>query len=105
MPHKLLKKLVHCSGAAARSAAVKAIHLIGGLLSAAIVCVVNAQTSEDVALLKKVSDATKTAPASRITHTVTDRDSGAVLESTVVERVLPDGMHFLTMHHGSFMTK
>ena len=63
-----------------------------GLISAAA-----AQTADDLAILKKMSDAALAAPASRMTSTVTDRDSGAVLEKIVVEQVKPDQVHFVTM--------
>ena len=50
--------------------------------------------------MKKVTAAAVAAPASRVTSTVTDRDSGAVVETVVLERVPPDTVHFVTTHNG-----
>jgi hypothetical protein len=70
--------------------------IIFGFISAAA-----AQTAaDDLALFKKMIDAARTAPASRLTSIITDRDSGAVLETIVMERVPPDGLHFLSTRNG-----
>ena len=50
--------------------------------------------------MKKVTAATAAAPASRVTSTVMDRDSGAVVETAVLERVPPDTVHFVITHNG-----
>jgi hypothetical protein len=57
------------------------------------------QTSEDIALLKKVQVAVATAPPSRNSSTITDRDSGTVVETVVLERVPPDSVHIVTTRH------
>ena len=59
-----------------------------------------AQTPDDFALMKKVTAAATAAPASRVTSTVTDRDSGAIVETVVIERVPPDTVHVVTTHNG-----
>jgi hypothetical protein len=59
-----------------------------------------AQTQDDFALIKKMAEATKNAPASRLNSTVTDRDSGAVLETMTMERVAPAEIHVATTRHG-----
>ncbi|MGH8164571.1 MAG: hypothetical protein ACREP1_09585 [Rhodanobacteraceae bacterium] len=71
-----------------------------GSLTFGLISAVTAQTADDLALLKKMNDADLAAPASRMTSTVTDRDSGAVLETIVVEQVKPDQVHFLTTQYG-----
>jgi hypothetical protein len=67
-----------------------------GSLTFGLISSVVAQTSDDLTIWKKMTDAGMAAPASRVTSTVTDRDSGAVLEKVVVEQVKPDQIHFLT---------
>jgi hypothetical protein len=59
-----------------------------------------AQTPDDLALMKKVTAAAAAAPASRVTSTVTDLDSGAVVETAVIERTPPDMVHVVTTHNG-----
>lgn len=71
-----------------------------GLISA-----VTAQTSDDLAILKKMTDAAMAAPGSRMTSTITDRDSGTVLETVVVEQVKPDQVHFVTTKNGKAGTE
>ncbi|HEX3816774.1 MAG TPA: hypothetical protein VHW03_00635 [Chthoniobacterales bacterium] len=63
------------------------------------------QTADDFALLKKMGEATKDAPTSRLNSTITDRDSGAVLETVTMERVAPDQVHLITTHHGEPATE
>jgi hypothetical protein len=59
-----------------------------------------AQTPDDLALMKKIQEAVKAAHNSRCTMTVTDRDSGAVVETMVIERVAPDRVHSLSTRNG-----
>lgn len=74
--------------------------LFHGLLSAALAGAAVAQTPDDFALIKKMKDATKNAPASRLSSTITDRDSDAALETMTMERVAPDQIHVVTTKHG-----
>ena len=67
-------------------------------ISLALVSAASAQTPDDFALMKKVTAAAAAAPASSVTSTVTDRDSGAVVETAVIERVPPDAVHVVTTH-------
>ncbi len=73
---------------------------IEALLALAAIGTAAAQTPDDFAILKKVQEAIKAAPTSRFTSTITDRDSGAVVEAMVVERVAPDQVHFLSTRNG-----
>lgn len=59
-----------------------------------------AQTADDSAIMQKVMDAMKNASSERITSTVSDRDSGKVVESAVVEREQPGKVHFVSSHNG-----
>ena len=78
---------------------------IEALLALAAIGTATAQTQDDFAILKKVQEAIKTAPASRLTSTITDRDSGAVVESMVIERVAPDLVHFVSNRNGQHGTE
>lgn len=81
---------------------MKSIPLLffSGLLSVVLAGSGFGQTADDFALLQKMSEATKNAPASRLNSTISDRDSGAVLETVTMERVAPDQIHIVTTHHG-----
>jgi hypothetical protein len=73
---------------------------LGGFISLALISAAAGQTADDLAVLKKMTEAAMAAPSSRMTSTVTDRDSGAVLEKMVVEQVKPDQVHFLATKNG-----
>ena len=73
---------------------------VEALLAFTVIGTAAAQTQDDFAILKKVQEAIKAAPTSRFTSTITDRDSGVVVESMVVERVAPDQVHFLSTRNG-----
>jgi hypothetical protein len=73
---------------------------IEALLALAAIGTAPAQTPDDFAIMKKVQEAIKAAPTSRSTSTVTDRDSRAVVETIVVERVAPDRVHTFSTHNG-----
>ena len=70
------------------------------LLAFAAIGTTGAQTQDDYAVMKKVQEAIKAAPNSRCTSTITDRDSGAVVETIVIERVAPDRIHTFSTDNG-----
>jgi hypothetical protein len=68
-------------------------------------CGAIARADDDSAILKKATDASEAAPAQRMTMTVTDRDSGKEIETTTMERVRPDKVHFVTKQNGEVVSE
>ncbi len=72
----------------------------GSIATALLSVSATAQNEAEFQLLKKMNDAALAAPGLRITATKTDRDSGAVIETTVIEHTAPNRVHFVITRQG-----